>query len=56
MVQTLMESFSIGATYLASYSTFDPITLTVDTAYANDNQLLEGVEADLGIEQGWEAD
>ena len=55
-VQTLMESFSIEAAYLASYSIFDSITLTVDTAYANDDQLLEGVEADLGIDQGWEAE
>jgi hypothetical protein len=51
-----MESFSIEAACLASYSTCDPITLTVNTAYADDNQLLEGVEADLGIDQGWEAD
>jgi hypothetical protein len=51
-----MESFSIEAAYLASYSIFDSITLTVDTAYANDDQLLEGVEADLGIDQVWEAD
>jgi hypothetical protein len=56
MVQTLMESFSIKAAYLASYSIFDPITLTVDTAYVNDDQLLEGVEADLGIDQVWEVD
>jgi hypothetical protein len=55
-VQALMESFSIEAAYLASYSSFDPKTLTVNTEYADDDELLEGVEADLGIDQGWEAD
>ena len=50
-VQALMESFSIEAAYLASYSSFDPTTLTVNTEYADDDELLEGVEADLGIDQ-----
>jgi hypothetical protein len=54
-VQMLMESFSIEAACLVSYSTFDPISLTVDTAYADNDQLLEGVEADLRIDQGWES-
>jgi hypothetical protein len=56
MVWALMESFSIEAAYLASYSSFDPKTLTVNTEYADDDELLEGVEVDLGIDQGWEAD
>ncbi len=31
------REISIKAAYLASYSTFDLITLTVDTAYADDD-------------------
>jgi hypothetical protein len=30
MVQSLMESFSIEASHLAQYSTFDPISMTVE--------------------------
>ncbi len=33
MVQSLMESFSIEASHLVQYSTFDPITLMVETEF-----------------------
>jgi hypothetical protein len=56
MVQSLMESFSIEASHLAQYSTFDPITMTVDAEFGDSDGQLEGVELELGINRDWEAD
>jgi hypothetical protein len=44
MVQSLMESFSIEAAHLAQYSTFDPITMTVEAEFGDSDVHLEGVE------------
>jgi hypothetical protein len=45
MVQSLMESFvSNEASHLAQYSTFDPITMTVDAEFGDSDGQLEGVE------------
>ncbi len=55
MVQSLMESFSIEATHLAQYSTFDPITMTVEAEFGDSDGHLEGVELELGIDRDWEA-
>jgi len=56
MVQSLMESFSIEASHLAQFSTFDPITMTVDAEFGDADGQLEGVELELGIDRDWEAD
>jgi hypothetical protein len=56
MVQKLMESFDTDAAHLSRFSVFDPVTLEVQTGFGYDNELLEGVEADLGINQGWLVD
>jgi hypothetical protein len=56
MVQSLMESFSIEASHLAQYSTFDPITLMVEAEFGDSVGQLEGVELELGIDRDWEAD
>ncbi len=56
MVQSLIESFSIEASHLAQYSTFDPITMTVDAEFGDSDGQLEGVELELGIDRDWEAD
>jgi hypothetical protein len=56
MVQKLMESFDTESAHLARFSDFDPVTLEVQTGFGDDNKLLEGVERDLGINQGWLAD
>jgi hypothetical protein len=56
MVQSLMESFSIEASHLAQYSTFDPITMTVEAEFGDSDGQLEGVESELGINRDWEAD
>ena len=52
----LMESFDIDLALLARYSVFDPITLEVQTSLDEKDDQLESVEADLGINQGWQAD
>ncbi len=56
MVQSLMESFSIEASHLAQFSTFDPINMTVKAEFGDSDRQLEGVELELGIDLGWEAD
>jgi hypothetical protein len=56
MVQSLMESFSIEASHLAQYSTFDPITMTVDAKFGDSDGQLEGVELKSVIDRDWEAD
>jgi hypothetical protein len=56
MVQSLMESFSIEASHLAQYSTFDPITLTVEAEFGDLDGQCEGVELELEINRDWEAD
>jgi hypothetical protein len=56
MVQKLMESFDTHSAHLARFSVFDPVTLEVQTGFGDDDELLEGVERDLGINQGWLAD
>jgi hypothetical protein len=56
MVQSLMESFSIEASHLAQFSTFDPITMTVEVEFGDSDGQLEGVELELGINRDWEAD
>ncbi len=44
-----MESFDIDAALLAQFSEFDPLMLTVTTTFGS-------IEANLGIDQGWNAD
>ncbi len=56
MVQTLMESFDTKATLIARYATFDVNTLEVKTTFADEDDYLENMEADLGINQGWVID
>jgi hypothetical protein len=56
MVRKLMESFDTDAAKLAGLSSFDPETLTVHTRYGDVDEQLEGVEAELGIDQEWAAD
>jgi hypothetical protein len=56
MVRKLMESFDIDAALLAQFLEFDPLTLTVMTTFGDVDEQLESVEADLGINQGWNAD
>ena len=51
-----MESFDTDAAKLAGMSSFDPGTLTVQTRYNDMDEQLEGVEAELGINQGWAVD
>jgi hypothetical protein len=55
MVRKLMESFDIDSVLLAHFSIFDPMTLLVQLGFGDKDKLLEGVEADLGINQGWQA-
>jgi hypothetical protein len=52
MVQKLMESFDTNSVHLARFSVFDPVTLEVQTGFGDNDELLEGVERDLGINQG----
>ncbi len=56
MVRKLMESFDIDAALLAQFSEFDPLTLTITTAFGDVDEQLESIEADLGIDQGWNTD
>jgi hypothetical protein len=56
MVQSLMESFSIEASHLAQYSTFDLINMTVEAEFEDSDGQLEGVELELEINRDWEAD
>jgi hypothetical protein len=56
MVQSLMESFSIEASHLARFSTFNPINMTVEVEFGDLDHQLEGVKSELGIDLGWEAD
>jgi hypothetical protein len=55
MVCKLMESFDVHAALLACFSEFDSTTLTVRTTFGDSNEQLDSVEANLGIDQGWEA-
>jgi hypothetical protein len=56
MVHKLMGGFDVDAALLVRFSEFDPATLTVRTTFGNVDEQLENVEADLGIDQGWNAD
>jgi hypothetical protein len=55
MVQKLMESFDVDAALLACFFEFDYATLTVMTTFGDSNEQLYRVEANLGIDPGWEA-
>ncbi len=55
-VQSLMESFDTQQALLSKFSTFDLVTLEVKCEFANVNDQLEGIEANLGINQGWVVD
>jgi hypothetical protein len=55
-VQSLMESFDTQQALFFRYSTFDPANLVVDTEFGETDEQLESMEADLGIDQGWEVD
>jgi hypothetical protein len=54
-VKSLMESFATDAALLARFSTFDTDTLEVKTQFGDVEEYLEGMETDLGIDQGWAA-
>jgi hypothetical protein len=56
MVQKLMESFDVDAALLACFSEFNPATLIVKTTFRDVDEQLEGVKADLGIDEGWNAE
>jgi hypothetical protein len=56
MVRKLMESFDIDSALLARYSVLDPLSLEVQTGLDDKDDQLESVKADLGIDQGWQAD
>ena len=56
MVQKLMESFDVNAALLAWFAEFDRTTLIVTTPFADVDEHLEGIESELGINQGWCAD
>ncbi len=56
MVRKLMESFDIDAALLAQFFEFDPLMLTVTTTFGDVDEQLESLEANLGIDQGWNAD
>jgi hypothetical protein len=56
MVKKLMESFDDDAALLARFAKFDPVTLVVITPFADVDEHLEGIESELGIDQGWCAD
>jgi hypothetical protein len=56
MVQKLMKSFDINAALLARFSEYDPITLTVQTAFGDIDEQLDSVKANLGTDQGWTVD
>jgi hypothetical protein len=51
-----MESFDTQQALLSNFSSFDPVTLEVDCEFGDVNYQLKGIEADLGIDQGWVAD
>ena len=55
MVCKLMESFDVNAALLAWLSEFDSATLTVMTTFGDPDKQLDRVDADLGIDEGWEA-
>ncbi len=55
MVQKPMESFDVNATLLARFSEFDPITLKVKTTFGDIDKQLNSAKANLGIDQGWNA-
>jgi hypothetical protein len=56
MVQSLMESFDTHQALFSRYSTYDPVTLVINTKFGETDEQLESMEADLGIKHGWEAD
>jgi hypothetical protein len=56
MVQKLMESFDVDTALLAHFSTFDLVTIIVLTTFGNVDEQLESIKANLGINQGWNAD
>ncbi len=51
-----MESFDTEATFIAHFFKFAVNTLEVRTMFADEDEYLESMEADLGIKQGWAAD
>ena len=56
MVCKLMEIFDVDAALLACFSEFNSATFTVTTTFRDSDEQLGSVEANLGIDQGWEAD
>jgi hypothetical protein len=56
MVQKLTESFDVDAGLLVRFSKFNLITLIVLTTFGEVNEQLENIKANLGINQGWNAD
>ncbi len=56
MIKKLMESFETDVAKLTGLSRFDAETLTVHTQYGDVDEQLDGVEAELGINNGWAAD
>jgi hypothetical protein len=56
MVKKLMESFNTDAAKHAGLSRFDAATMTIHTQFGDVDKQLDGVKADLGIDQGWQAD
>ncbi len=51
-----MESFDTQQALFSRYSTLDPATLVVDTEFREMDEQLESMEANLGIDQGWDVD
>ena len=44
-----MESFDIDAALLAQFSTFDPLTLTVESEFGDNDNYIEENEAEFGL-------
>jgi hypothetical protein len=55
-VQSLMESFDTQQALFSRFSTFEPVTLVIDTEFGEMDEQLESMEANLGIDQGWDVD
>ncbi len=46
MVRKLIESFDINSALLERFFVFHPVTLLVQMGFGDEDELLEGVEAD----------
>ncbi len=51
MVQKPMESFDVDAALLAHFLEFNTMTLFATTKFGDEDEQLNGIEADLGIYQ-----